>query len=178
MVSSRQRKLVAAVAALAVVVAGCSNSITTNSSGGGAPGVMSNEIDVGSIADVTGPLSSDFAPVVAGVQAYFSMVNAEGGVAGRTLRLTRQTDDQGSPTIDLSVAQTLVEQDKVFAVVGVGTPFFGGAAYLAHKGTPTFGYVVSTDWANKPALFGTFGSVLDFGTAVSGDAASAVVLGG
>jgi ABC-type branched-subunit amino acid transport system substrate-binding protein len=177
MVSSRQRKLVAAIAALAVVVAGCSNSITTNSSGGGAPGVMSNEIDVGSIADVTGPLSSDFAPVVAGVEAYFSMVNAGGGVAGRKLRLARQTDDQGSPTIDLSVAQTLVEQDKVFAVVGVGTPFFGGAAYLAHKGTPTFGYVVSTDWANKPALFGTFGSVLDFGTAASGDAASAEQLG-
>jgi len=138
---------------------------------------MSNQIDVGSIADVTGPLSSDFAPVVAGVEAYFSMVNAGGGVAGRKLRLARQTDDQGSPTIDLSVAQTLVEQDKVFAVVGVGTPFFGGAAYLAHKGTPTFGYVVSTDWANKPALFGTFGSVLDFGTAASGDAASAEQLG-
>ena len=86
MVSSRQRKLVAAVAALAVVAAGCSNSITMNSSGGGAPGVMSNQIDVGSIADVTGPLSSDFAPVVAGVQAYFSMVNAGGGVAGRRLR--------------------------------------------------------------------------------------------
>jgi hypothetical protein len=59
----------------------------------------------------------------------------------------------------------------------VGTPFFGGATYLAHKGTPTFGYVVSTDWADKPTLFGAYGSVLDFATGASGDAASAEQLG-
>jgi branched-chain amino acid transport system substrate-binding protein len=179
MVTVRLRSVVtsATVATVAVLAAGCSNAPVINSSGGGAQGVTSTEINVGSIADVTGPLSSDFAPVVSGVQAYFSMVNSQGGVAGRRLKLAYQTDDQGSPTIDLSVAQTLVEQDHVFAVVGVGTPFFGGAGYLAHKGTPTFGYVVSTDWANKPTLFGTYGSLLDFATAVSGDAASAQQLG-
>jgi branched-chain amino acid transport system substrate-binding protein len=115
-------------------------------------------------------LSSDFAPIVNGVEAYFSMVNAQGGVAGRRLKLADQTDDQGSPTTDLAVSQKLVEQDQVFAVVGVGTPFFGGAAYLAQQGTPTFGYVVSTEWANKPTLFGAYGSTLDFSTAVPGEA--------
>ncbi|HUY21149.1 MAG TPA: ABC transporter substrate-binding protein [Acidimicrobiales bacterium] len=167
-----------AVAALALVVSGCANSKAQVSTGGnGAPGVTATEIDVGSIANVTGPLSSDFAPVVNGVQAYFSMVNAEGGIAGRKLKLAYQTDDQGSSTIDLTVAQKLVEQDHVFAVVGVGTPFFGGASYLASQGTPTFGYVVSTDWANKPTLFGSFGSVLDFQTAGPGDAWMAQQLG-
>ena len=139
--------------------------------------MTSSQIDVGSIANVTGPLSADFAPIVNGVEAYFSMVNAEGGVAGRKLKLAYQEDDQGSPTVDLTVAQKLVDQDHVFAVVGVGTPFFGGAKFLAQQGTPTFGYVVSTDWADKPTLFGTYGSVLDFATGGPGDAYTAQQLG-
>lgn len=174
---SRLMSIAGAITALALGVAGCSNSVTTNGSGGAAPGVTPTQIDVGSIANVTGPLSSDFASIVNGVEAYFSMINAEGGVAGRKLKLAYQEDDQGSPTVDLTVAQKLVEQDHVFAVVGVGTPFFGGATYLAQQGTPTFGYVVSTNWANKPTLFGTYGSVLDFATGAPGDAYSAQQLG-
>src|SRR5580704_5331629 len=143
-------------------IAACSNSPSTISAGGLDPGVTSNQITVGSIVNATGPLSSDFAPIVNGVQAYFSMINSEGGVAGRKLKLADQEDDQGSPTTDLSVAQKLVQQDHVFAVVGVGTPFFGGASYLAQTGTPTFGYAVSTDWAKRPTLFADYGSVLCF----------------
>ena len=177
MARSRFGNLAVAVAALTLGVAGCSNAVIKNSAGGGAPGVSSTEIDVGSIANVTGPLSSDFAPVVNGVQAYFSMVNAQGGVAGRKLKLAHQEDDQGSPTVDLSAAQQLVQQDHVFAVVGVGTPFFGGASYLAQQGTPTFGYVVSKDWQDKPTLFGDGGSVLSFATTAPGDAYMAQQLG-
>ena len=166
-----------ALAALGVGIAACSNSKVHVSSGGAAPGVTPTEINVGSIANITGPLSSDFAPVVNGVQAYFSMINAEGGVAGRHINLAFQTDDQGSSTTDLTVAQKLVEQDHVFAVVGVGTPFFGGATYLASQGTPTFGYVVSSDWSNKPTLFGDFSSVLDFAAGAPGDGYIAQQLG-
>ena len=176
MASSRLQRIVAAFAVLAVALAGCSNAVVKVSAGGGAPGVSSADIDVGSIANITGPLSSDFAPLVNGVQAYFSMTNAEGGVAGRKLKLAYQEDDQGSPTVDLSVAQKLV-QDHAFAVVGVGTPFFGGANYLAQQGTPTFGYVVSTDWQDKPTLFGTGGSVLNFAATTPGDSYIAQQLG-
>jgi len=149
--------------ALALAAAACTNSPTSVSSGGnGAPGVTGNSITVGSLANVTGPLSADFAPITSGVQAYFDMVNAAGGVAGRKLVLRYQQDDQGSPSIDLTVAQTLVEQDHVFAVVGVGTPFFGSARYLAAHGVPTFGYQVSADWQDGPSLFGAYGSLLDY----------------
>jgi len=154
-----------------LLVAACSNSQGSVSSGGlAAPGVTPTSITVGSIANVTGPLSSDFAPLVNGVQAYFSMVNAAGGVDGRKLDLAFQTNDQGSPTTDLTVAQQLVQQDHVFAVVGVGTPFFGGARYLAQQGVPTFGYVVSSDWSDGPTLFGVNGSYLGFSTAAMGEA--------
>lgn len=161
----------ASVLSVALVLAACSNSTSSSSAGGsGDPGVTSNSITVGSIADITGPLSSDFAPEVDGVKAYFDVVNAAGGVNGRMLHLAYQRDDQGSSTTDLTVAQELVEQDHVFAIVGVGTPFFGGASYLAHQGVPTFGYQVSSDWNDGPSLFGAYGSVLDFSTGQMSDA--------
>jgi branched-chain amino acid transport system substrate-binding protein len=167
----------AAVVALAVGLTACGNAKAGVGTGGGDPGVTATQISVGSIANVTGPLSSDFASVVNGVEAYFSMINAEGGVDGRTLKLAYQEDDQGSPTTDLSVAQKLVEQNHVFAVVGVGTPFFGGAAFLAQQGTPTFGYSTSTDWAKRPTLFADYGSVLCFPCGAPGDAYLAQQLG-
>ncbi|HTZ10390.1 MAG TPA: ABC transporter substrate-binding protein [Acidimicrobiales bacterium] len=162
---------------MALLVAACGNASGHNGVSNLSPGVTSNSITVGSIANITGPLSSDFAPIVNGVQAYFSMINAEGGVDGRKLKLGYQEDDQGSGTTDLAVAQKLVEQDHVFAVVGVGTPFFGGAKYLASQGVPTFGYAVSTDWEGHPSLFADFGSVLCFQCGAPGDAWTAEQLG-
>jgi branched-chain amino acid transport system substrate-binding protein len=168
----------AALMALTFGIAACGNAKTGNSAGNNlAPGVTATQIKVGSIANVTGPLSSGFGPIVNGVQAYFSMINNEGGVDGRTLDLAYQEDDQGSPTTDLSVAQKLVQQNHVFAVVGVATPFFGAANYLASTGTPTFGYAVSTDWQNHPTLFADFGSVLCFPCGAPGDAYLAQQLG-
>ena len=163
-----------AALALAITMAGCSNS-TGGKLGGAqtAPGVTSSSITVGSIADISGPLSADFAPISSGVQAYFSMVNAAGGVDGRKLVLAAQKDDQGSSSQDLTVSQQLVEQNHVFAVVGVGTPFFGGASYLAQLGVPTFGYQVSSDWSDGPSLFGAFGSYLAFDTGAMGFAYAA-----
>jgi len=168
-----RRRPVVLVVAFALVVSGCGNAVLTSSAGGsGAPGVTSDSITVGSIANVTGILSSDFAPIVDGVKAYFDMVNAEGGVDGRKILLpgSNQKDDQGSSTTDLSVAQELVEQDHVFAVVGVGTPFFGGASFLAQKGVPTFGYQVSNDWSDGLSLFGAYGSYLAYDTNAMSDA--------
>jgi len=167
-----------ALSALALLAA-CGNAKSSASAGGGSQGVTATTITVGSIANVTGVLSSDFAPIVDGVKAYFDMVNAEGGVDGRKILFpaSDQKDDQGSNTTDLSVAQQLVEQDHVFAIVGVGTPFFGAASWLAHEGTPTFGYQVSSNWDVGPTLFGAYGSYLDFATGVMSDAYAVQQLG-
>ncbi|HUI04912.1 MAG TPA: ABC transporter substrate-binding protein [Acidimicrobiales bacterium] len=170
--------VVAAVAAAALLLASCGNSKgNTGATGSQTQGVTNTEIDVGSIANVTGPLSADFAPIVNGVEAYFSMVNAAGGVSGRKLVLKYQTDDQGSATGDLSAAQTLVQKDHAFAVVGVGTPFFGGAKYLGQNNIPTFGYVVSSDWSPYKSLFGDYGSYLYFPGGGPGDGYIAQQLG-
>ncbi|HUO49364.1 MAG TPA: ABC transporter substrate-binding protein [Acidimicrobiales bacterium] len=165
--------MVAGLLALVVVAGACSNASGAAGGGGGgsgAPGLTATEVDVGSLGNISGPVNADFAPIVKGVQAYFDMVNAEGGVNGRKLVLKYQLDDQGIPTQDANLARTLVTQDHVFAVVGVGTPFFSGAKYLAQQGTPTYGYEVSSDWAAGPNLFGQQGSYIDFTTLYGSDA--------
>jgi ABC-type branched-subunit amino acid transport system substrate-binding protein len=89
---------------------------------------------------------------------YFDQLNAAGGVDGRKIVYSPVIDDGLSPAGDTSAAQQLV-QDKVFAVVGVGTPFFTGSSILRSQAVPTFGLQENTNaqWAG-PTMFGAGGS--------------------
>jgi ABC-type branched-subunit amino acid transport system substrate-binding protein len=134
----------------------------TVSNAGNTQGVTPTAVVVGGVASLTGPIPADFAPIFDGVNAYLDMINAEGGVDGRKVEFRYQLDDGSNASQDTDQVRTLVEQDHVFAVVGVGTPSFAGASYLASNNVPTFGYDVSTDWTDGPSLFGSEGSFLDF----------------
>lgn len=162
----RRMTAVASGLVIALVVASCSNSSGGGGSGGSgtAPGVTSNSITVGSLATLSGSFSSGFGDIVYGVKAYFDMVNAEGGVDGRKINLSYVVDDAGNPTTDADQARNLVDQDHVFAIVGVGSPFFSAAQFLGQTGTPTFGYLVTSNWNNYKNLFGAYGSVQDYST--------------
>jgi branched-chain amino acid transport system substrate-binding protein len=152
------------IMASTLVLASCSNASSSSSSPspqGSAPGVTKRAINVGALATLSGPLAADFAPIVPGVQAYFSMINAHGGLGGRKLNLSNIVDDGGSPSDNAAGARTLVQQDHVFAIVGVATFFFSGASFLTNAGTPTFGYATSSSWQGSKNLFGAYGSVLD-----------------
>jgi len=147
-----------------VLLAGCSNASNgpSSSKGSAAPGVSATQINVGALATLSTGIAADFAPIVPGVQAYFDMVNARGGVNGRRLVLSHVLDDGGNPTTDLDLARTLVQQDHVFAIVGVATAFFGAAPFLVQSGTPTFGYATENNWTPAPNLFAAYGSVLAY----------------
>ena len=164
-----RRAGIAACAALILagtVLAACGNATTGVSTAGNTQGVYPNRIVVGGLASMTGPLPADFAPVIAGAQAYFDWVNASGGVNGRKIDFAYKLDDQSDPSVDASQARTLVEQDHVFAVVPVGTPQFSGGPYLSQHDVPTFGLNVNTnvDWAG-PSMFGNTGSYTAFTSA-------------
>jgi len=148
----------AAAVMSAVGLAACSGG---RAAGTKVPGVTASTIEVGSLVTESGPLAGDFRGAVDGVRAYFDMVNAEGGVAGRRIVLAHVADDGGSPTADARAARRLVDQDHVFAIVGVATASFAAGRFLAAAGIPTFGQVVSGGWTGPPNLFGAFGSVLD-----------------
>ncbi len=72
----------------------------------------------------TGPLTgseSAYKPVLTGAQAYFSYVNAHGGVYGRKI-VYKVEDDQYDPAQTVSQTQKLVESDHVFAIFNsIGT---------------------------------------------------------
>src|SRR5664280_2517699 len=149
-------------AVAASVLAGCANVTTTTvSHAGDTDGVTPTSIKVGALASLSGFASSDFAPVVTGAKAYFDRLNAAGGVDGRKIIYSPILDDGTSPSGDTSAAQQLV-RDRVFAVVGVGTPFFTGSSILRAQAVPTFGLQENTNaqWAG-PTMFGSGGSFVD-----------------
>ncbi len=176
----RRRVALAAAAVLAAValVPACGNS-SSNSSGGGSsttaggaakpsaePGVTDTEIRVGGVASVTNPLGGKYDQAFDGVKAYFDMVNSEGGVNGRQLKLVSERDDKVASNKD--EVRGLLEQDNVFAVLPVATLLFTGADELVAAGVPTFGWTINPEWQGsadnpKANLFGQAGSYLCLG---------------
>lgn len=148
--------LVAALCTLVVVTAAPAPALGADRPG--APGVTPTAISTGAISTLSGPLAGDFDALVPGVKAYFDMVNAAGGIDGRKLVLSANEDDGGSPSEFTALARTLVDQDHVFAVVGVSSPWFS-PGFFAQAKVPTYGYNVSGNWAGPPNLFSPNGSV-------------------
>lgn len=149
----------------AIVIGGSS---AAGAAGSTAPGVTPTSITVGSISTQTGTLASNFASLIQGERAYFDYVNAPkskggmGGVNGRTINYKYQLDDGGNPTTFNQLANTIINQDHVFAVTGVATAFFSPNIFVEAK-IPTFGYNVTGNWAPAPNLFAAGGSVQYYG---------------
>ncbi len=128
------------------------------SSTSSAPGVTANSITVGSISTQTGTLAANFSSLIYGERAYYDYINAQGGVNGRMIDYKYQLDDGGNPTTFNQLANTLINQDHVFAVTGVGTAFFSPNLFV-ESDTPTYGYNVTGNWTPAPNLFAAGGSV-------------------
>ena len=124
-----------------------------------------SDIVIGAISSLTGPIAADFDAFVPGMQAYFSYINASGGVNGHKLVLADNLDDGGNPSQFTQLTHTLLQQDHVFAV-GVSTFFFNPALY-AQSGTPTYGYNVSGNWNGPANLFAAGSSVQDYNVGAS-----------
>ncbi len=88
----------------------------------GTQGATATEIKVGTVAVQSGVLSFIGQPYVAGMKAYFDMVNAQGGINGRKIKLIVK-DDEFKTDKAITAVEELIEVDKVFAIVGqLGTP--------------------------------------------------------
>jgi branched-chain amino acid transport system substrate-binding protein len=86
------------------------------------PGITDTEIIVGTHCALSGTYGAAYAPIIAGLQAYFHYVNAEeGGVCGRQI-VFKTEDDHFLPAGAVEATKKLLERDKVFAIVaGIGT---------------------------------------------------------
>jgi len=152
--------IVVVLVALLTVAVTSGNAPISTTTAGNTSGVFPHRIVIGGLASLTGPLPAQFAPVFDGVTAYVDMVNAQGGVNGRRIVFAHKLDDESSPSVDAAQARALVDQYKVFAVVGVATPSFSGAGYLASHNVPTFGLNVNpnSEWGAGPSMYGNTGS--------------------
>jgi branched-chain amino acid transport system substrate-binding protein len=86
------------------------------------PGITDRTITIGGTFPLTGTASS-YAPIPAAMKAYFSYINARRGPDGKRGVFGRQIvfkyyDDGYNPVNSVQLQRRLVEQDKVFAVVG------------------------------------------------------------
>ena len=154
-----------ALAATIVVSTATSAGAQTSS----APGVTSNSITVGTISTQTGVLASNFGSLIYGERAYFDYINAQGGVNGRKINYQYALDDGGNPTTFNQLANTLINQDHVFAVTGVATAFFSPNIFV-ESGIPTYGYNVTGNWTPAPNLFAAGGSVQYYPAGAPSDA--------
>jgi ABC-type branched-subunit amino acid transport system substrate-binding protein len=86
------------------------------------PGVTPTTIVLGQSAAFTGPAAQLGIQMNVGLKAYFDHVNAQGGVHGRKIEL-KTRDDKYEAKLCVETTRKLIEEDRVFALIGyVGTP--------------------------------------------------------
>ncbi len=138
--------LMAFVMLLGLAVVGCDTATTTTTSATTsttsattttttttkAPilvqGVTATTIKIGNTATTSGPFAAVGVPFNTAINAVIAEVNAAGGIGGRTIQLVTY-DDTFNAATGKTLTEKLIEEDKVFALVG-------------HFGTPTVGATV------------------------------------
>jgi len=123
-----------------LIMAGCSNSAQNDGedSAEPVPGVTDSEIVIGSWGPLTGPAAL-WGNVMKGADAYFKMLNDEGGINGRQVRFVMK-DDAYDPSQTVPAVRELVQREEVFAVTaGIGTaPGMAVMDFLAENNVPWF----------------------------------------
>ncbi|MGZ4393003.1 MAG: ABC transporter substrate-binding protein [Gaiellaceae bacterium] len=133
----RKGRLLAVIAGLALLA-----SVAATAAFGAHqadPGITKTSVHIGGTFPLTG-VASAYKTIPAAESAYYAYVNAHGGVNGRKIDFT-VVDDAYNPAQTVPAVQQLVEQSKVFALVGdLGTA----------PGLATWGY---TNQHNVPQVF-------------------------
>lgn len=124
-----------------MLVNGCSNGDSKETLG-----VAEDSIKIGGWLPMTGPAAVYGSTQQQGIEAYFKMINEDGGVSGRKIEYI--TEDSGrDPQQTVAAARKLIERDEVFAIV---TPF-GTAQTEA-----TFSFILD---AKKIPLLNVYGGL-------------------
>jgi ABC-type branched-subunit amino acid transport system substrate-binding protein len=131
-------------------------SVAPAGGNGGATdvGVTATSITVGNVADASGPVPGLFKGAFTGTQAYFNMINAQGGVFGRKLNV-----DFGDGQLNCSANQSATQArvGKVFAFVGNFSLYDScGAPVLAqHQEVPNVSDYLSDAVGKQKSNFAT-----------------------
>jgi ABC-type branched-subunit amino acid transport system substrate-binding protein len=170
----RRWQAAAIMTAAAFTVAACSSGGSSSPAAGSnsssaaltasAPGITATTITVGSHQPLTGPAAPGYSEIAPAANAYFSYVNANGGVFGRKI-VYKYLDDGYDPTKTSSVVHQLVLQDNVYALFnGLGTPtHLAVASFLNAQKVPDVFVASGCECWNDPSKYPqTFGWQLDY----------------
>jgi ABC-type branched-subunit amino acid transport system substrate-binding protein len=160
----------------ALTVAACSSSSSSSSGStpasgsstaaltASAPGITSTQILIGSHQPLTGPAAPGYDEIAPASAAYFSYVNAHGGVYGRKI-VYKYINDGYDPTTTASVVRQLVLQDNVYALFdGLGTPtHLAAVQFLNSEKVPDVFVASGCECWNEPTTYPeTFGWQIDY----------------
>lgn len=127
-------------------------------------GLTANEIKIGALIPNSGPSAASFGPSRDGLEARIAKANAEKETGNRAIKLVF-ADDAGDSGKNLTAAQQLVEQDKVWAIASNSAAMDTSAQYLYDKGIPVVG------WHLGLPAFGTYPNMFSWNS-VAKDVAS------
>lgn len=152
-------KRVAIVAVgLMMVTTACSSSSKsgspTGTAGSGSAGSTSGKTyAIGLMGDFSGAASADSKDMPLAAKARIGLAATQ----GYHIKLYT-ADTQSTPAGALAAAQSLVEQDHVFAVIAISDLTFGAAAYLSSHGIPVLGASFDgSEWNTNRNMFSVFG---------------------
>jgi branched-chain amino acid transport system substrate-binding protein len=116
-------------------------------------GVSADTIVFGQAAALNGPASALGQAMKSGIEAAFAEVNKKGGISGRKLKLISQ-DDGYEPDKSITATKNLIEQEKVFAIIGpVGTPTAAATQPIATAASvPFIGAFTGAGFLRDPKL--------------------------
>jgi len=114
------KKLSSIVALMLIIamVAACGNGGGGGASGNYDQGVTDDEIRIGNVFVVSGPFAFIGIPIVDAARAVIERANAHGGIGGRTIDFISH-DDGGDPMTGHLLIEQLLEEDRVFALMGI-----------------------------------------------------------
>jgi ABC-type branched-subunit amino acid transport system substrate-binding protein len=168
--------VVAALMAIPLLIAACGGEkeeagAPTAASPGASPaaagdttGITDTQILLGSTLPLSQTVAAAYAPISDGMRAYFDYINdTEGGVYGRKIKVLFG-DDHYNPPDTVEVTRKLVEQDKVFAIIGaLGDETHAAVLqYLQDEGVPDMFMATGVHRYTEPPVKTRFGGIPDY----------------
>jgi len=128
------------------------------------PGVSDDRIVFGQSAALRGPAAALGLGMREGILAAFHDANAGGGVHGRKLDLISYNDDY-EPEIAIAKTTKLIDDDKVFALIGeVGTPTSKAVQPITtEQGIPFIAPFTGADFLRDPSLTNVINTRASYG---------------
>ncbi len=118
------------------------------------PGVTDSEIKIGTIVPTSGPFALFYASSLDGIKARIAEANASGELGNRKITLVN-VDDAGDAARNVTAAQQLAEDDKVFGIITESNAGDASGEYLHGQKMPVVGWQLGLPvYGTYPNYFG------------------------